>query len=66
MGMGNAVPYPYPFYPLGKVFFSLIYLSIKKITHILALIRIHRVSGRNSIFSPGSAGAPAAAAIAAI
>jgi hypothetical protein len=38
-GMGNTVPYPYPLYPLGKVFFP-IYLPMgKKISHILAIIR---------------------------
>jgi hypothetical protein len=31
MGMGNAVPYPYPFYPLGKAFSQLIYPWVKKL-----------------------------------
>ena len=29
-GMGNAVSYPYPLYPLGKAFFPLSYLWVKK------------------------------------
>jgi hypothetical protein len=30
-GMGNAVPYPYPLYPLGKDFFPLSYPWVKNI-----------------------------------